>query len=278
MAGFTREQIEQLLRAINPLRVGTDGKGHSHVEAYEIRAHLTRIFGFGNWDDDVTRLDFVYETSEEKVSKKGEPYTAWTVCYRATMRVEVRSEDGLAVCHFEDGATGAATNQPSRDDAHDLALKSALSGAFKRAVVNLGDQFGLGLYAKGSRAALVKKTLVMPDADSGNVSAPVDEHITAPLPAESVEAEDRRETNPATPPPAPQGPPPPSPELEKWRKTLLTGPDKDEHVAPFYARLMTAMLKGKFQGALIEDRKGEMRQAQVVLQDEQKRAQQERAA
>jgi hypothetical protein len=92
MSGFSREQVDQLLRAINGKRVSTDGKGYSHVEAYDIRAHLTRIFGFGNWDTEVTMLEQVYESSEMKRKRNkqgeeyGDPYEAWTVCYRRTAR------------------------------------------------------------------------------------------------------------------------------------------------------------------------------------------------
>lgn len=44
-----KTQIEQLLKPINPTRIGKDGKGFSHLEAWDVRAHLTRIFGFVNW-------------------------------------------------------------------------------------------------------------------------------------------------------------------------------------------------------------------------------------
>lgn len=209
MSGFSTQQIEQLLRAINPRRVSTDGKGYSHVEAYEIRAHLTRIFGFGNWDTEVTMLEQVYEASEvrRKRNKAGEeygdPYEAWTVCYRARMRITVRSADATqTVCH-EDGATGEATNQPSRGDAHDLALKTACSQALKRAAVNLGDQFGLSLYAKGSKSALIRQTLAGPDVEAATDDKSVDSHITEQLPRENEVPEpepDPRETNRSTPP------------------------------------------------------------------------------
>jgi hypothetical protein len=43
-----------------------------------------------------------------------------------------------------------------------MAIKTAESQAFKRAAINLGDQFGLGLYNGGSTASTVKDTLVKP--------------------------------------------------------------------------------------------------------------------
>ena len=44
-------------------------------------------------------------------------------------------------------------------DAHDMALKTAESGALKRAATNLGDQFGLSLYNDGSMLPLVKRVV-----------------------------------------------------------------------------------------------------------------------
>ena len=44
-----------------------------------------------------------------------------------------------------------------RGDAHDMAIKTAETQALKRAAINLGDQFGLSLYKKGSTGPLVRK-------------------------------------------------------------------------------------------------------------------------
>lgn len=222
MNGYlTAEQVAQLLKPINGKRVGQDGKGFSHVEAYDIRAHLNRIFGFGRWSDEVTRLNVVFESVKEGYRKKnkqgeeyGDAYDAWTVCYSATVRVTVNAPDGTVLAVYEDGATGDSSNQPSRSDAHDMALKTALSQAFKRAAVNLGDQFGLSLYNKGSKNALVGRVLVTPEdngADQGDAKgapvkpADVDAHITEPLASEGAEVEpapELRERNGSTPPAA----------------------------------------------------------------------------
>jgi recombination DNA repair RAD52 pathway protein len=56
-------------------------------------------------------------------------------------------------------ATGTAKNQPSRADAHDLALKAAVSGAEKRAAKALGNQFGLSLYNNGTTKSVVSSSL-----------------------------------------------------------------------------------------------------------------------
>lgn len=163
MTGFNAAQTAQLLKPIRKERVLRDGKGHSHVSQQDITAHLIRVFGFGNFDTDLASLECVFE--RERANDKGEPTNKFDVCYRAVMRLTVRDPNGREVCHFEDGSTATAQNQ-TLGDAHDLAMKSAISLAKKRAAINLGDQFGLSLYNKGQTSALVLGTLVSADGDA----------------------------------------------------------------------------------------------------------------
>jgi recombination DNA repair RAD52 pathway protein len=156
---FDSRQVAQLLAPINSRRVLKDGKGHAHVSQQDITAHLIRVFGFGSFDTKVTSVECVFE--DPRCNDKGEPTGRWDVCYRAMVLLTVRDPHGVEVCHYEDGSTATAQNQ-TRGDAHDLAYKSALSLAKKRAAINLGDQFGLSLYNKGQMAALVINTLVRP--------------------------------------------------------------------------------------------------------------------
>jgi hypothetical protein len=158
-------QIAQLLRPVDPDRVGSDGKGFAHMEAWDIRRYLIRIFGFGGHDTDLLESSLIAETSipnHQKIGKNGQPYghpyEAWTVIYRVAVRLSVKV-DGVELGHWHGIATGDATNQPSRADAHDLALKTADSQALKRAATNLGDQFGLSLYNKGRLAPVVQAAL-----------------------------------------------------------------------------------------------------------------------
>lgn len=158
-------QIAQLLRPVDPDRVGSDGKGFAHMEAWDIRRYLIRIFGFGGHDTDLLESTLIAETSIPDHQKKdrngkpyGQPFEAWTVIYRVAVRLTVKV-DGVELGHWHGIATGDATNQPSRADAHDLALKTADSQALKRAATNLGDQFGLSLYNKGRLTPVVQSAL-----------------------------------------------------------------------------------------------------------------------
>lgn len=154
---FTPQQTAQLLRPIAPQRVLRDAKGHPHVSQQDVTAHLIRVFGFGGFDTEILDVQCVFEDPHVK---DGKPVPGrYDVCYRALLRLTVRDVHGKVVCQFEDGSTAVAQNQ-TRGDAHDLAYKSALSLAKKRAAINLGDQFGLSLYNKGQMSALVIDTLV----------------------------------------------------------------------------------------------------------------------
>lgn len=155
MSYLTKEQVEVLLAPIKPHRVGKDGKNFSHVEAYELRAHLNRCFGFARWSEDVLEQQLLFETSSTADSKE-----KWSACFRSLVRLTVCAPDGTVLATYTEGATGDAQNQPSRADALDLALKTSASQAFKRCCTNLGDSFGLSLYAKGSLNPIVRVTLV----------------------------------------------------------------------------------------------------------------------
>lgn len=163
---FNKAQTEQLLKPISGQRVLRDAKGHSHVSQQDVTAHLIRVFGFGGFDTEVLDVQCVFERPTLSISKgkdKPDP-NRYDVCYRALLRLSVKDETGRVVAQYEDGSTATAQNQ-TQGDAHDLAYKSSLSLAKKRAAINLGDQFGLSLYNKGQTDALVRGTLIKPASE-----------------------------------------------------------------------------------------------------------------
>ena len=145
------EQVDVLLRPIRSNRVHT-ANGQSHVPAYDVIAHLTRVFGFEGWDKEVRSIELVGEQARE-YTKDGKTKVGHSVTYRCLMRLTIYDRHGQVVKVIEDGATGSAQNQPSYGDAHDLAYKNAISYAIKRCAKDLGDQFGLSLYNKGQESA-----------------------------------------------------------------------------------------------------------------------------
>ena len=163
MTRLNAAQVEQLLQPIKPHRV-LHANGQSHVPAYDVAAHLTRVLGFGGWDKEILSLMLVSE--EQGTTSGGKP--AWEVTYACTLRLTIKDERGITVASWDDGACGTS-KQPQKGEAHDMAMKSAISYALKRcAAFGLGDQFGLSLYNKGNTSALIGTTLVRPDGTMPN--------------------------------------------------------------------------------------------------------------
>lgn len=155
-AYLTPRQLEVLLKDIAPSRVAVLD-GMSHVEAWDIRAHLNRIFGFGRWSGDVLAADLIHDQPTETRGGK----TARKVAYRVLYRLTVNAPDGTQLATYTEAAVGESTMPDFKHgDCHDMALKTAESQALKRAATNLGTQFGLSLYRDGSREDVVRMTLV----------------------------------------------------------------------------------------------------------------------
>lgn len=157
--GISRVQYKQLLKPINPDRItqrkGSGGKMLSYVEVWDVKAHLTRIFGFGGWSWEVTQTDFAFEENDG---------SKWTVGYRVLGTLTIHDLN----VRFAEAAVGFAMG--GRGDAHDNAIKNAESDAIKRAAINLGDQFGLSLYNEGSLKPVVMETIVKPEGVEGEVA------------------------------------------------------------------------------------------------------------
>lgn len=145
---ITPEQQAQLLRPLHASRVAVLD-GNSHLAAWDVRAHLIRVFGFGAWSADLLALDLLYD--QETQTRAGKE--ARKVAYRATVRLTIHATGAT----YTEAAVGE-TIMPTfkHGDAHDFAIKTAESQAFKRCAINLGTQFGLSLYDAGNLADVVK--------------------------------------------------------------------------------------------------------------------------
>lgn len=191
---LTAAQVDYLLRPLNPGRVHRDPGGNSYLPQQDVRAHLTRVFGFGRWSLHVLETALVFEAP---ASKKDAAPGRIDCLWRATVRLTIRDPEGEWVTDLEDSATGDAQNQTPLAG-HDLALKSAVSTALKRAATGLGDQFGLSLYNKGSLDAFVVGTMapaptssITTAADLADVPAATEEEQPAEDPAPPAEGQPR---------------------------------------------------------------------------------------
>jgi hypothetical protein len=161
----------------------------AYMAQHEVRAELTRIFGFGNWDSEVVDMTMIYETELKKGDPQypergnGQPY--YVTCYKAGVRLNIRDYEGNPICSFLEYHAEENAPLPNRGEAHAMAVTSVQSYALRRAAIGLGDRLGLGLYNKGSQAALVVGSLQLTDKDSPLYEAEADEPpLTTEAPAE----------------------------------------------------------------------------------------------
>jgi recombination DNA repair RAD52 pathway protein len=146
------KQQEILLKGITTSRVasrrGGGGKSLSYLEAWDVKAHMIRMFGFAEWSWDVLSCDVAYAIEPTDTERN------WKVGYKVVGRLTILATGAT----YTEAAVGMA-NLPDVGEAHDMAVKTAESDAFKRAAINLGDQFGLSLYKNGQTAPVVIATI-----------------------------------------------------------------------------------------------------------------------
>ncbi|WP_432184890.1 Rad52/Rad22 family DNA repair protein [Streptomyces tendae] len=150
---LTDQQLKVLYSALHDDRVGFNQKGFAHVQQWDVRRFLIRVFGFGGYDTELVSIDLIREIEHPANNPGGK--SRWTVAYRVHQRLTVKDTAGRPIATFDGVATGDAQNQPSLGDAHDGAVKEADSQSLKRAAVNLGDAFGLSLYNGGKTNPVV---------------------------------------------------------------------------------------------------------------------------
>lgn len=178
---FSKQQIETLMRPLKQSRVSQRKQGGqtlSYLEAWDVKAHLTRIFGFGGWDSLVSDIHLISCEKNEKGN--------YDACYQVTVTLIIRNPEGYEECRFAEAAVGSAS-LPRKGEALDMAIKTAESDALKRAAINLGTQFGLSLYNSGALrdviGVLVPET--MPEhPEAANPPECVSESETVSVPPE----------------------------------------------------------------------------------------------
>lgn len=173
---FTAPQLRLLHRAVDPKRIGKDDKGFAHMQAWDIKRYLLRVFGFAGYDTENRELTMVREIETPNGNR-----SKWTVVYRAQVRLIVKDVQGRQLGHWDGEAAGAGNNLPNLADAHDMGMKTASSQAFKRAATHLGDAFGLSLYNAGSPEPVVNFSAAHPPDQWEKVAAPLPEPEDPPV-------------------------------------------------------------------------------------------------
>lgn len=172
------EQQRALMGRLNSNRVQTRKQGGStlsYLEAWDVRATLIRIFGFGGfsavtseaqilrvedrvprviWKDGKKAGEHEIEFHDDGVVKFGSANFRVTAMAKVTLTIHgIAPGGGDAV--YAEYAVSSQTG-PDIGEVTDFAIKTAESDALKRCAINLGTQFGLGLYDDGSFAEVIR--------------------------------------------------------------------------------------------------------------------------
>lgn len=169
---LSQEQLKALMAPLNGNRVAKrrqGGRELSFLEAWDVKAALIRVFGFGNFSADVLQTGIVRmeqdvpaysgsgDNRKRKMDDEGNPAFNWSVTAMVTLRLSIHATGAT----YTESAVASQTG-PDVGEVSDFAVKTAESDALKRAAIYLGTQFGLGLYDNGGLGDVVR-VLLDPD-------------------------------------------------------------------------------------------------------------------
>lgn len=166
---FTQQQLQALMAPLNANRVSArtqSGRSLSYLEAWDVKAALIRVFGFANFSADVVDSKVIRmerdapaftgsgDSKRRKMDADGNPDFNWSVTAMVTLRLRIHMTDAT----YTETAIASQTG-PDVGEVADFAVKTAESDALKRCAINLGTQFGLGLYNNGGLGDVVRVLL-----------------------------------------------------------------------------------------------------------------------
>ena len=179
---LTAEQYEALAAPIDEdRRVRRHDDGTPWIEGADVRRCLTRIFGYGGWG---RRTTDKRQLGEELVTVGEDDAKAmvWRVTREVTVLLTVTFADG-SVGEY-DGTAAVTVDHAVLGQAHNDATNTAETYALKRAAVDFGDTFGLGLRAGVVSLPYVGGSLVRPEGTSAPTWLNVDDPEPDSPPAE----------------------------------------------------------------------------------------------
>ena len=132
-----KKMLNDKLDASHVKPPSANGPKGDYLEGWHVISEANRIFGFDGWSYDIYTLTQCHDAFK---NEKGN----WVVSYIARVKV-----NALEVVREDVGYGSGYARNPG--DAHESAVKEAVTDALKRALRTFGNPFGLALYDK-SRA------------------------------------------------------------------------------------------------------------------------------
>jgi DNA repair and recombination protein RAD52 len=139
---FDEQQSQSLNAPLDNSRVKSRSKGNitlSYLEGHDIIETANRVFGYGNWSYNVSKLDQVSQEVNQNQNN--------VVCYKAVVLLSVHDSNHDKNISREDVGFGTGVAK-TLADAHEGGAKEAVTDAIKRCFRSFGNQFGNSLYSK----------------------------------------------------------------------------------------------------------------------------------
>ena len=139
---FNDKQTQVLAYELDSSRIKSRSKGSislSYLEGFDIIETANKIFGYGNWDYTISKLEQVSQELNQNQNN--------IICYKAVVNVVVHDLQHSKHVSREDVGFGSGIAK-TLADAHESGAKEAVTDAIKRAMRSFGNQFGNSLYDK----------------------------------------------------------------------------------------------------------------------------------
>ena len=139
---FNDKQNQVLVYELDSSRIKSRPKGNitlSYLEGFDIIETANKIFGYGNWNYTITKLD---QVSQELNANQNH-----VICYKAIINITVYDAHHSKNVSREDVGFGTGIAK-TLADAHENGAKEAVTDGIKRTLRSFGNQFGNSLYDK----------------------------------------------------------------------------------------------------------------------------------
>jgi len=139
---FNDKQTQTLAYELDSSRIKSRSKGNvtlSYLEGFDIIETANKIFGYGNWDYTITKLEQVSQEQNQNQNN--------VICYKAVINIVVHDLQHSKHVSREDVGFGTGIAK-TLADSHEGAAKEAVTDAIKRTLRSFGNQFGNSLYDK----------------------------------------------------------------------------------------------------------------------------------
>ena len=139
---FNDKQKQVLAYELDSSRIKSRSKGNvnlSYLEGFDVIETANKIFGYGNWDYNISSLTQVSQELNHSQNN--------IICYKAVINITVHDTQHSKSVTREDVGFGSGIAK-ALSDAHEGGAKEAVTDAIKRTLRSFGNQFGNSLYDK----------------------------------------------------------------------------------------------------------------------------------